>query len=116
MTIERVLAQMTVSDLASASDWYSRLFDRGPDANPMEGLLEWHLADAFGVQVWAEPDRAGHSSVVLDETDLDGRLEQLTRNGIDHGGAQEATASRIAVVTDPEGNRIVFTGPFAGTA
>lgn len=116
MTINRMLAQMTVSDLASGRDWYGRLFEREPDANPMDGLIEWHLTDAFGVQVWEESDRAGHSSMVLNETDLDGRLEQLTRNGIGHDGAQDATATRIAPITDPDGNRIVFTGPFAGTA
>jgi hypothetical protein len=71
MAITRILAQMTVADLTVATQWYSRLFGREPDARPMEGLIEWHLADAFGVQVWAESDRAGRSTMVLDESDLD---------------------------------------------
>jgi predicted enzyme related to lactoylglutathione lyase len=110
MTIERVLAQLTVSEVDAAQTWYSRLFDRAPDANPMPGLLEWHFGDACGVQVWAEPERAGHSTVTIAETDLDGRLAQLTRNDIEHEGAQDATASRVAVITDPDGNRVVFAG------
>lgn len=68
MSITRVLAQSTVSDLVAAEDWYTRLFGREPDARPMPGLLEWHLGDTFGVQVWAEPNRAGRSSMVLDES------------------------------------------------
>jgi hypothetical protein len=71
MTITRVLAQSTVRDLAAAEDWYTRVFGREPDLRPMPGLLEWHLGDTFGVQVWSEPDRAGHSSMVLDESDVD---------------------------------------------
>ncbi|OKJ13553.1 VOC family protein [Kitasatospora sp. CB01950] len=110
MTIRRLLAQLTVTDLDPAVAWYTALFGRGPDARPMAGLVEWHLADTYGVQVWAEPDRAGHSTVVLDESDLDARLARLTAAGIDHGGARPATSSRILPVTDPDGNRIVFTG------
>ncbi len=63
MAIQRILAQSTVSDLATADRWYSALFMRQPDARPMPGLLEWHLDDTFGVQVWSEPDRAGRSSI-----------------------------------------------------
>ena len=69
--IRRILAQCTVSDIARAEQWYSLLFDRAPDLRPMPGLIEWHPGDTFGLQVWSEPERAGHSTVVLDETDLD---------------------------------------------
>lgn len=110
MTITRVLAQSTVDDLAAAEDWYTRVFGRQPDARPMPGLLEWHLGDAFGVQVWSEPDRAGHSSMVLDESDLDALVERLNDAGIANEGPQDARSSRVLVVVDPDGNRVVFTG------
>jgi len=111
MTIHRLLAQLTVTDLDRATTWYTALFERGPDARPMPGLAEWHLSDAYGVQVWTEPDRAGHSAVVLSETDLDERLARLTRAGIGHDGIQDASRFRILPITDPDGNRVVFTGP-----
>lgn len=113
MTITRVLAQSTVTDLAVAEDWYTRVLGRPPDARPMQGLLEWHLAGTFGVQVWAEPDRAGHCSMVLDESHLDVRLALLDEAGIPRGEPQDATSSRILVLVDPDGNRVVFTGAFA---
>jgi catechol 2,3-dioxygenase-like lactoylglutathione lyase family enzyme len=112
MTVTRVLAQSTVTDLEVAEDWYKRLFGRGPDARPMPGLLEWHLGDTFGVQVWAEADRAGHSSMVLDESDLDSLAAHLNKAGIAHDGPQDATSSRVLSLVDPDGNRIVFTGTF----
>lgn len=113
MTITRGLAQATVRDLAGSEDWYTRLFGRGPDARPMANLLEWHFGDSFGVQVWAEPERAGHSSMVLDESDLDAFVTRLDEAGVPHDGPQNATSSRILPLLDPDGNRVVFTGALA---
>jgi len=110
MTTTRLLAQMTVTDLTKAEEWYSRLFDREPDARPMGGLLEWHLADSFGVQIWAEPARAGKSTMVLDESDLVAVAAHLDRVGIAHEDPQDATSVRILPLQDPDGNRIVFIG------
>lgn len=113
MTITQVLAHATVSDLEVAEDWYSRLFDRKPDLRPMDGLLQWDLSEAFGVQVWAEPDRAGDSCMVLNESDLDAFAAHLDRTGIAHPPIEDATSSRILPLTDPDGNRVVFLGAFA---
>jgi hypothetical protein len=110
MTITRVLAQSTVGDLAAAEDWYTRVFGRQPDLRPMPGLLEWQLADTFGVQVWSEPDRAGRCSMVLDESDLGAVVARLNEVGIDNDGPQDATSSQILTLVDPDGNRVVFTG------
>ncbi len=108
--IHRLLGNCTVTDLERAEQWYTRLFGRGPDARPMAGLLEWHLGDTFGVQVWSEADRAGRSTVVLDETDLDAAAARATDAGIEHGGPQPGGGARILQLTDPDGNRVVLTG------
>ncbi len=108
--IRRLLANCTVTDLDRAEDWYTRLLDRGPDARPMPGLLEWHLDDSSGLQVWSEPDRAGRSSVVLEETDLDQAAAHATETGIDHDGPQPGGGARILQLTDPDGNRVVLVG------
>lgn len=77
--ITRLLANCAVSDLGRAEQWYVRLFGRAPDARPMPGLLEWHLADTFGVQLWTDPDRSGRSTFVLGESELDAAADRLTR-------------------------------------
>ena len=110
MSIRRLLAQATVSDLATAEQWFSTVLDRQPDARPMDGLIEYHLSDSFGIQVWSEPDRAGRSTVVLDVSDLDALVSRLTEVGVDHPGPQPASSSRILPLNDPDGNRLVFTG------
>ncbi|MFF0309709.1 VOC family protein [Streptosporangium sp. NPDC004379] len=105
----RLLAQMTIVDLERAIGWYAKLFGRDADARPMDGMAEWHLAPNFGVQLWEDAERAGRSTMVVDESDLDALADRLTREGIDHG-VRQVTASRILVVTDPDGNGIVFSG------
>ena len=108
--IQGVLAQATVSDLPLAEAWYTRLFGRAPDAKPMPGLLEWHLGEGYGVQVWEEPERAVQSALVLSETDLDSAASRLMGVGITDDGPQQATSSRILPLVDPDGNRVVLVG------
>lgn len=104
------LAHCTVTDLERAEQWYTRLLGRTPDTRPMPGLIEWHLGDAFGLQVWSEPNRAGHSSVVLEETDLDAATARLTAAGIRHQHPQPGGGARLLQLIDPDGNRVVLTG------
>lgn len=110
MAFAHVLAGSLVSDLTAAEQWYSTLFARGPDTRPMGGLLEWYLPDGSGVQVHQEPERSGHSSVVLMDDDLDGTAARLTDASIVHSGPQPGGGARILMLSDPDGNRVVLKG------
>lgn len=105
-----LLANTTVKDQTLAQEWYTKAFGRDPDATPMPGLLEWHFASEWGLQVWVEPQRAGYSTAVIGESDLDALAGRLSAAGIDHGGPQSGGGQRILQITDPDGNRIVFSG------
>jgi hypothetical protein len=110
MSMTGVLAQATIRDLSVAENWYTQLFDRPPDSRPMDGLLEWYLSDGVGVQVWREPDRAGHSTVVLQVDDLDGFAARARDLGLTDGAPRNASASRVLRMEDPDGNRVVVAG------
>ena len=110
MNVTTVMAQLIVSDLDRSVAFYSALFGRGPDANPMEGLQEWHFERAGAVQVYEEPDRAGTSGATIDVGDLDDTVGELDRLGIHHEPLTEATHVRIVQLTDPDRNRIALTG------
>jgi hypothetical protein len=110
MTFRRVLAQSIVGNLEVAEEWYTALFGGPPHARPMDGLLEWHLGEAFGVQVWQDTERAGRSGMVLDESDLDTLAARLSAAGIAHGGPQQVTSSRVLILSDPDGNQVVVSG------
>jgi hypothetical protein len=110
MAVIRILAQSTVSDLTTAERWYTTLWERGPDARPMPGLLEWHLGETAGLQLWSEPDRAGRSTVVIGIDDLAALAARLTAAGVEHEGPQPGGGARILQLVDPDDNRVVITG------
>jgi predicted enzyme related to lactoylglutathione lyase len=110
MTYTSVLAQSTVADLSTAEPWYSALFDRGPDARPMDGLLEWQVTNGGGVQLWLEPGRAGSSTVVLTADDLDTTATRLAASGMANGGPEPGGGARLLRLVDPDGNRVVIVG------
>lgn len=108
--IDRVLANVTVGDIALAEEWYTRILGRAPDARPMPGLLEWYFSNACGLQVWEEPERAGKSAAVLGDTDLPAVGVRLTAAGVAHPGLEPGGGGRILQLSDPDGNRVVFVG------
>lgn len=46
--------------------------------------------------------------MVIDESDLDALAGRLSPAGLHHGGPQPATASRVLILTDPDGNQVVI--------
>lgn len=108
--IRGILAQATVSDLDRAEQWYRPLFGRDPDHRPMPGLLEWRIDERFGLQLWADADRAGRGTVVLEDTALDETAAALTDAGIGHDGIAPVDVGRVLALTDPDGNKVVLAG------
>ncbi len=104
------MAQAVVTDLEGAERWFATVLGGAPHARPMDGLLEWHLADTFGVQVWRDPVRAGRSAMVIDESELDALATRLADAGIEHAGPQPGGGARVLVLTDPDGNQVVVLG------
>jgi len=68
----------------------------------MNGLVEWRLGESFGVQLWSSPDRAGQSTMVLEETDLDVLVSHLNDVGLDRPAIEKVTASRLLQLEDPD--------------
>lgn len=110
MAFQRLLAQAVVTDLEAAERWYSTVLGGGPQARPMEGLLEWHLAPTFGVQVWLDSTRAGNSAMVINESDLDALVASLAASGLNPGSPQPGGGARVLILADPDDNQVVFTG------
>src|ERR1019366_8411868 len=91
--IRKVFAGVVVDDLAAAGAWYECVLGRPPDAAPMDGLLEWHLADTGWLQIVAIDSvreiqlrsgwgSAGSSSVALVVESIDEQLALLHANAI----------------------------------
>jgi predicted enzyme related to lactoylglutathione lyase len=110
MQITTVMAQLIVADADRSVEFYSRLFGRVPDANPMAKLYEWHFDNSGAIQVYEEPIRAGGSGATIGVSDLDAEVAALDRAGIAHEPLVEADYVRVVQLADPDLNRIVLTG------
>jgi glyoxylase I family protein len=91
MVIEHVLAVVPVSDVEKSHAWFSSLFGRPADNNPMPTLVEWQALPGAWVQVFSDPERAGSGLLNLAVDDLEGHLGQVRERGLDPGEIVEAS-------------------------
>ena len=108
-----------MDDLEAARTWYQRVLGREPDAAPMDGLLEWHLAESGWLQVVAlykvrevlkAPNwgKAGSCSVAFVVESLGDQLALLKANGVTVGATFAESFPKTATVSDPAGNIVTF--------
>lgn len=65
MSITTALSTVAARDLEEAKKFYSNLFGRGPDLEPMPTLAQWDIDNGGGVQVVQQPESSGSSMVTL---------------------------------------------------
>jgi glyoxylase I family protein len=113
VSIEYVLAVVPVSDVEKSHAWYSSLFGRSADNNPMPTLVEWQIRPGAWVQVFNDPQRAGSGLLNFAVDDLENHLAEVSGRGIGPGEIVDANKGvRISTVNDPDGNTIRFIGGF----
>lgn len=103
-----VFAGIPVRNLATAADWYERLFGRPPDMRPAEHEVVWRLTDTGLVYVVVDPARAGHGLITLIVDDLDPLLAALEQRAIAAEAMEHLDTARKVTVIDPDGNRIAL--------
>ncbi|MBE1548551.1 putative enzyme related to lactoylglutathione lyase [Mycobacterium sp. OAS707] len=111
--VDYVLAVVAVSDIEVGKSWYTKLFGREPDNNPMPNLIEWQVTNGGWVQVTEDPQRAGNGMLNLAVSDIDDGARELRELGIN--AAEIITANkgvRLCPVTDPDNNKIQLVGNF----
>jgi catechol 2,3-dioxygenase-like lactoylglutathione lyase family enzyme len=106
--IKNAIASLAVSDLDRSRQWYSRLFEREPDSNPMPELIEWRFDHGGWLQVYGGPERAGGGSVTLSTDDIGDLAAHLHNLGIDTGDRPSGGSVKTIMIKDPDGNSIAF--------
>ncbi len=107
------MAVVAVSDIDAGRAWYTRLFGREPDNNPMANLVEWQVTERGWVQVTEDAARAGHGLLNLAVSDLDDGVRELRELGLEPGAILEANKGvRLCPLTDPDDNKIQLVGHF----
>ena len=111
--VEHVLAVVAVSDIEAGRSWYSKLFGRDPDNNPMPDLVEWQVVDGGWVQVTEDPQRAGHGMLNLAVSDIEEGVAEVRECGLEPGRIVEANKGvRLCAIADPDDNLIQLVGNF----
>jgi predicted enzyme related to lactoylglutathione lyase len=108
VSVLNVLAVVTVTDWKAGVSWYERFFGRPADRNPMDGLAEWQVTAAGGLQVVEDAERAGSSYVTLAVDDLEGHRAALSDRQVDAGEITRGEVASFAQVIDPDGNTITL--------
>lgn len=103
-----VVGVLPVADHAKAVQWYRRWIGRAPDLEPMEGIAEWQLADNAWIQVSAEPESAGRTTVVVGVEDIDAQRSACAAVDVAVGDVSDYGLVKTAEAVDPAGNKIVF--------
>jgi catechol 2,3-dioxygenase-like lactoylglutathione lyase family enzyme len=108
MKITNVLAALPVRDFDAAVRWFGELVGSGPTTRPMDGLAEWRFPAGGWVQVFADAERAGKGALTLVVADIEACRRELAAKGVAIESSGDGATTRFTVITDPDGNRIVF--------
>lgn len=103
-----VVGVLPVTDHAEAVAWYEKWIGRGPDVKPMDGVAEWQLAENAWIQVAANDEASGGSSVVVGVADIGKQCSDCAAAGVEVGEVNDYGFIKLAEAVDPAGNKIIF--------
>ncbi|GAA0939022.1 VOC family protein [Nonomuraea longicatena] len=111
-----LFAGIPVTDYAAALPWYEQVFGGKPAFLPNDIEAVWEVAEHRYVYIVQRPERAGNALVLLFVDDLDARVAEIARRGVEPA-EREAYDGGVTKVTyrDAEGNEISFGGVGAVT-
>ncbi len=115
MNFNNALAGIAVKNIDAAIVWYEQLIGRPPDVRPLEVAVAWQFREGGWIQVFADQKRAGMSTVIFAVASLEDQLIALEEKGIPvMNVTPSADIGEIAIISDPDGNQLVFAGPLTG--
>jgi len=106
--VTHTFAGLPVADYATAYDWYVRLLGRDADMFPHERECVWRLTATGSIYVVQDSEGAGRALVTLAIEDLGAHEQRLRDNELIFTEEASGAAPRRLVVSDIDGNRLVF--------
>ena len=115
MNFKNALAGIAVKDIDASIVWYQELLGRPPDIRPLAHVAAWQFPEGGWIEVFRDEMRAGQSTIILAVVSLESQLEALAEMGAEVTHlAPSAEIGEVAIIHDPDGNRVVFAGPLTG--
>jgi len=109
--IQGLYAAIACRDIERAEEFYTALFDRGPDDRPMANLIQWRDIASANVQVFRHEQNAGSSMCTIVVPDMEEAKAALAEAGIELLEIRQGDYGKIAHVDDPDGNRLTIAEP-----
>ena len=103
-----VVGVLPVADHATAVTWYQRWIGRPPDVEPTEGVSEWQLAETAWIQIAADPQAAGGTTIVVGVEDVVAQRSACAAADVAVGDINDYGFIKTAEAVDPSGNKILF--------
>jgi len=117
VNLESLIAVVPVMDQATAVNWYKKLLGRDADVVPIDGVAEWQLAEKAWLQVTADPDNVGNTTVIINVSDLDAQCTACAEADVSLGEVVEyAGIVKMVDAIDPDGNKITFVQELSSEA
>ncbi len=109
--ITHLIAGVPVSDLDASLDWYTRFFGRPPDLRVGNEIL-WDVDEHATLFIEPNASQAGAGRITFAVAGLEGLLEHLAAEGIEHEPIETySNGVRHVKIPDPDGNAIAFAEP-----
>ncbi|MEV4013383.1 VOC family protein [Nonomuraea angiospora] len=110
MTLD-LFAGVPVTDYAAAVPWYEQFFGGPPSFLPNDIEAVWEVAEHRYVYIVQDPQRAGNALVLSFVDDLDGRVAEIARRGIEPAKRERYDGGATKVTyRDTDSNEISFGG------
>jgi catechol 2,3-dioxygenase-like lactoylglutathione lyase family enzyme len=107
----QLFAGLRVRDFHAARPWYERLLGGPPAFPPHDTEAVWELAEHRYVYIVEDPERAGNALVLTFVDDLDGRVAEVARRGIEPVRQETYDGGVTKVIyRDADGNEISLGG------
>jgi hypothetical protein len=104
-------AGIPVTDYAAALPWYEQFFGGPPSFLPNDIEAVWEVAEHRYVYIVQDPRRAGNALVLSFVDDMDDRVAEIARRGIEPAKRETLDNGVTKVIyRDAEGNEVSFGG------
>jgi predicted enzyme related to lactoylglutathione lyase len=106
-----LFAGIPVTDYAAALPWYEQFFGKRPSFLPNDSEAVWEVAEHRYVYIVQAAERAGNALVFSFVDDLDARVAEIARRGIEPARRETIDTGVTKVIyRDADGNEISFGG------
>jgi hypothetical protein len=110
LSIRTIFAHISCRDIGASLPWYENLFARPPLRKPTSKLAGWPFTDSAEVQLFEQPEHAGHTGLTIGALPLRPVHERLIAAGLEVGDIEQTGGYYTMRLRDPDGNLIVFAG------